>query len=1784
MANTLAATLAALNPSSYWLLDEAATNGWADSGSGGYTLHPDGVSAGNGLWQAPGLAEGSPRVYGAWNTATNSSQGNPRTLRFTATGYAASGWTSGGLGAFVCLPNTTVAQYVIGQTFDGDSSRYIAIRVNSDLSVDFLMEGLGTIGVQAQSRAGVFTPGRRHYVYGQMGDGVSQEARIFLDGVDVTDTVTTGGGASATDTLDDIYSTGGVAQSIFMLNGSSETPSTTQANAIISMPHIFRNTALTPAQVLSIYQAAGYGTGHDDYLEYMIDTVAEHAKIYHPVLDSYNGQVSQTPVLTLTDSATNRPTFQGGTTGAIEDDAYFDGIGSTAYDKKSWDLTGTDDDAYLRNWTTGVPLVESGDPGTVGTLSFIMTWSDVDPPANANIFNLNGTGATGNESGPSTFHIGMEAGVGSEGQLTVDVTIGGVLQFSWFTSETIFSGMTTVFTIVQDGTGYKFYINGQREGGAINTNLDDTFWMGDIMKGTPGVTESCYIYKDFTDWDTGDAHEFFYLDGEAWSALQVAEHFNAIQGNFPTRGQNTYIETLDGLIADGSYWPADQAGGLTVEDAGPQGLDLAFDGAVAGSYLMPGLCIGAPRVYGIWQTEGDYWAPFTETDGMDADDWDTGGMGCLALLGRVTGNRELMRGVFDNNTGEFISLRVTDDYAVICEIQFGGSTTLRATTDDNVLLQGQVHHIVADQDGTGIAIYIDGESVTVTFSGTEASTERVEQMRDTAAVAGVGTDFYIGSDDIIGPFLNGIMSVPFIYRGSFGATNIKALYDSANLAGNHDDWQEFVLHTYRPWAMLHLGGNLGNKGGIIPGLITGGTDGGANGTPAFGTGTGALWEEDLTDIAAHTNYPRYRFRADFDPNAYSTNGAPAIGETNAIPAQDPEDILTGTMNLIFTVQQFTTQSFLMNLGFGNTTGLGFTFEDAAPGSGGFIRVRMGDDMSTDILDWGSGLDDDDIFGLDETVMFTLVQDGTRLHFYVNGVPRTGIFTIGDAEITRWWGQIIANSASANINNWSLGTGPGIAGTQFSLENINHGMFMREVLSAEQVFELYNVIFNGVFPTRNSAAPPNGFYNTLITTGNADDPNGPGPDHYWRMNAPAAGIDDIGISDVDGSSILTGGDPLFLAPGPLILDPTNFAVLFDGQGDYFEIGVDGVSGDLMTASFGTIGFFISADPSQNQIIYSQSDDLATEFMRVGVNAGRLEFFLQTSAGNSVTFRSSIEIDSLDFVFAVLTNDGAGYQWFVNGELDANATLTLAGTGTAGAWFDDIPNATRTAIAARADASFNEQLTGRVSEVFAYIDEVLPQSAITGLFLAAVADGVGTAANPNATVIFEDCIFDDAGASAIRVQNTLEGFTQVLQVNRCRFHGGSQGPDRQAIRLQGVVNAQVRGCQFDMGNELITTGRGAVFGTTANPSAIPGALGTVLVSDCVLDGLGRPDDAAIFIENGFAMTVEDCQIRDSVAAAIGWRATSERMMIARNMIDGLQSGVAGIRVIVGLHTGVGSGWVISGNEVKDATDGILINGDNSAGTRGRFISVDHNLITGKSARGIVLDDIQDAQCIGNSINGGTEGIRIGDMATLVRVAENYIEGHSAQAIILANGIPVSGFLTVEDNTIVGNLSNDGITVSGVSNSLVRGNQLSNLSIGISIGNITTGVQIFKNTLFTVATPFDLLGGTTQAGLDIGENQLSDYGADLQPLTVVANAIDVSAPYHRIGAGMATDLDNIGGPDRDGKVVVLQQGPVSAAITATSAGDMTLSSNFVMSAGDTLWLIKFDGEWYELSRSVN
>ena len=1288
---------------------------------------------------------------------------------------------------------------------------------------------------------------------------------------------------------------------------------------------------------------------------------------------------------------------------------------------------------------------------------------------------------------------------------------------------------------------------------------------------------------------------------------------------------NTYASVLAGLAPSVSYAFDEATASGPYLNEGSSG-SLQLPGAGVTSDVFPaqqfGLIRNAPIEYGHWsasQATGIRLVSDNNQAGAPAANGWTTGTWSIIINRTIQGDPDTIATPMsqsfnstDASYGNVESWAIRIDtngrlsFTIDTDETLTGSNYIAwRSTANNVIQERRPYIITFVQraDGTGFHCWVNGAEVagTTSIDGNDrnAVPMTVDACVDSRFGAETNTRFSLrgvlsGSTPVQDEFLQGCIQRPAVWRNvALSDAQIQSLHSAANLDGLVDDFYEYMLSRFVNAGDANFIGspeymNLGPVYGSS--VVTS-----SNNIAHLGTSdvnaermawTGTRNGSNLTAGTGGVDKPVSRFPTYYQRS--NDNSTVYDSGNNNVPVSSSQ----GTMMCLITLKDTLTASqsrSFMGYGRGNSVtdrNLALFFGQVAGGYTLFYTIGDQDQNNNKTGDYYQYLTipgDNGLVTADfpHFILVTLTQDGTGIKMYLNDQELdvgavSSVGTTFDAD--SWWNTLGTSSANRYAISNYPNNNDGVDETDVHFDMILPGV----ALSAAQIAEVWNAV-NGSFPAGPVSPPDGGFNDTLTNTGNETDPNGPGPNHYWRMNALSAAIIDVGISTVSGNSRALGGDPLFQTQGPLINDPTNAAIYFDGSGDYFEIGVDAAAGRLVSAGVGTVGFFVSVNDFNNELIaYSQANDAGTEFINFGVDGEAKPFMkVQTSAGNSVTFTGTNAITNRDYVFVVFTGDGTNLRVYIDAVQDTTAVLTLEGTGADGDWFDTVATVTRSAVAALANSTFTTATDGQFSEIFIY-EEVLTAAQIGALFDAAVQDGINTDTNTLGVLDFEDVKFINGGAADVRCVNPLTTFQQVVKIDGSRFTGGAQGTAAQSILLSGVAKAQVKGSSFNL-NDTPVAGRAAIHATVADPTAAATTFSDVIVDDCTFDRMGRAADPAVYLEAGFGMSVENSRFFNSLCGGVGWRGDARRVSVLDNVIDTVSAGLGGIYVRQGLNTQIGTAWNIARNTILDVAvgDGILIDGGNSSLAQfARNIRIADNLINTVASEYINIGNVQDALLSRNQCaDGAVDGIRIQNIAGVVTLRQNSVKNHTGEGIRMDEASLRAAALVLDDNMINGVSSGDGVQVNNVATLIMLDNQLVNCVNGLTLGTIGTRAKVRGNDI-GATTPLVLSGA--QAGLDFGDNNAVNLAA-LQALTVVSEAVNVSGPYHTITAGSATNLTDIGGVHERGKVVILLLATGSSQITLVDGANLTLAGNFIMGdAGtDNIWLVSDGTNWVELDR---
>ncbi len=426
--------------------------------------------------------------------------------------------------------------------------------------------------------------------------------------------------------------------------------------------------------------------------------------------------------------------------------------------------------------------------------------------------------------------------------------------------------------------------------------------------------------------------------------------------------------------------------------------------------------------------------------------------------------------------------------------------------------------------------------------------------------------------------------------------------------------------------------------------------------------------------------------------------------------------------------------------------------------------------------------------------------------------------------------------------------------------------------------------------------------------------------------------------------------------------------------------------------------------------------------------------------------------------------------------------------------------------------------------------------------------------------------------------------------------------------------------------VNAGR-AMQGGTANTALGNGAMGAA--AGTVFSGASNTALGADAM-SGVAMTTANL---NNVIGAVMTALTTG----ANNTVVGNQSSTR--LTTASFSTTIGS---FAGNSITTGSYSVAIGTEALGDSSGSLIG-DHNIAIGRQAmHSSSLGDADDNIAIGyrslDALTTGDNNIALGQdaLGAMSSADQNISIGWLSSSDITtgANNVVIGtfagrGITTSSTNTVVGYLAMgnaSGALVSpaadntaigqGAMNSSALGEAGQNTSIGaaslnsISTGddnvalgynagsNITTGSSnvLLGHTAGPTANQSDrlyihngqsntpLIGGDFSA-LEVTINgDLEVTGAVVSTIAALANSATPSVADGKVWltGGTTTITDFTGGVT--GQEIILMS---EHAITITDGTNMFLSgsANFVMASTDSLYLIqKADGNWYEISRSVN
>ncbi len=395
---------------------------------------------------------------------------------------------------------------------------------------------------------------------------------------------------------------------------------------------------------------------------------------------------------------------------------------------------------------------------------------------------------------------------------------------------------------------------------------------------------------------------------------------------------------------------------------------------------------------------------------------------------------------------------------------------------------------------------------------------------------------------------------------------------------------------------------------------------------------------------------------------------------------------------------------------------------------------------------------------------------------------------------------------------------------------------------------------------------------------------------------------------------------------------------------------------------------------------------------------------------------------------------------------------------------------------------------------------------------------------------------AGSGADTIGGAVAGAGNVISGNN--FSGISIGVGADGVTIQGnYIGTNAAGT-----GAIANSGDGLALSSDNNQVGGTSALARNVISGNTGDGLQIAGDNN---------TVEGNYIGIN-AAGTGYLGNALQGVFITSNADGNTIG----------GTVAGARNVISGND----EDGIRLDNATNTTIQGNYVGLNAagTAAIGNSQEGINLLNTTTGTTIGgtaagarNVVSGNAgEGILIGGTSTGSVVQGNYIGtdaagtadvGNASSGIhISADGITVGGTTAGARNIISGN-AQDGITVSGASNTVIQGNYIGTDVTGTAdLGNSDEGIEVVSATNTTIGGSVvgarNVIAGNTSAGIrddSTGTTIRGNYiGVDSTGAATLANSFGIqtwsSSTNSIIGGSGANEGNVIGGNTNQGIIL--------------------------------------------------
>lgn len=541
--NAWNSTIFGLGVHHIWRLNETTGDALDTGATGGFDM-VESNGSGNRWRLAPGPIRGQPREYALWG-----SQSLGGGLRRVGSGLAGTGFSTGALGGVIFVWSTNDERsFIVHQIYNSNSSHLLELTVEIDGAFQMRVGVTGGTILTARTATGLAIDGTSFVVMGiQRADGTG--IRIFVDGVDLTDSNVAGGSATVDSFPNDVLA--GESGTTITINTTSA-GGTAAGGALISNPFVFVNSVPTDIEIAELAASALIDTTQlSDYFETAFLTGGTNFLFWLPgwkmnanndFMEVGNDLIEQVIFSGTLPSPSSFNNLESG------------GVGEqiiSEFNNYFWKY-GTNNQGI--NATTI-------NTSAVGTFNFIGRISSIDT-AGFNVIMDYGNGAFSPDSNvTSAWFFIVGSTLGYKWGMKLTHTSGDFLQIlsgSFIVPE---PDAITMLTIAQDGTGLVLYVDGELNSADITISgttyaLTDWVLRTDQLTGTTSTAIGHGVGSGSrSNWQPNEMHDLFMLD-KAVSLGEVQTLWNAVNGVFPSVGAGGQFNTLLLTTQDGPdhYW------------------------------------------------------------------------------------------------------------------------------------------------------------------------------------------------------------------------------------------------------------------------------------------------------------------------------------------------------------------------------------------------------------------------------------------------------------------------------------------------------------------------------------------------------------------------------------------------------------------------------------------------------------------------------------------------------------------------------------------------------------------------------------------------------------------------------------------------------------------------------------------------------------------------------------------------------------------------------------------------------------------------------------------------------------------------------------------------------------------------------------------------------------------------------------------------------------------------------------------------------------------------------